>query len=219
MQPLSLEIRGVVDVATTQLRESILSGALTPGTLVTEALVSATFGIARPSAKAAIEKIVSEGLLERTAHRSARVRTLDAASVRDIYRTRQRLEGAALRELAAAGTAPAAAQTANDELRSLREAQSTAIVDPDLRFHLAIIDALSSPRMSAMYRGLLSEVRFCMTLVQGKQLLDAELIGEEHERILAALRAGESALAVELLRTHLARAEGLLVDALNEQSD
>lgn len=214
----ALEIRGVVDAAAEHLRESIISGSLPPGTAVTESLISEQYAIARPSAKAAIEKVVSEGLLERTAHRSARVRELDSASVRDIYRTRRHLEGAALRDLATRRLVPSDAEAANDEIRHLDPQHPAAIVQPDLRFHLAIVDALESPRMSAIYHGLASEVRFCMSQVQGRHLLETDLICAEHDGLLAALRSGDGEGAVELLRVHLQRAERRLIAALAEQN-
>lgn len=209
-----LRVRGVVDAAAERLREAVLRGQITPGTAITETLVATRFRIARPSAKAAIEKLTAEGLLERSANRSARVLTLDASSVTDIYQTRRRLEGAALRELADARTVPEQAQAANAQILALRDRHPSDVIDHDLAFHLAVIDALQSKRMSSLYRRILSEVRLCMAQVQGRQLLHTGLIGDEHSLILAALNAGNGRLAIEHLTVHLGRAERLLSAAL-----
>lgn len=213
-----LEIRGVVDAAAEKLRESVLQGDLSPGTVVTEALVSQTFNIARPSAKAAIEKLAAEGLLERTAHRSARVLTTDVATVRDIYQTRRRLEGAALRDLAALRLAPEPAEIANLRVIELSTHHPSEIIEHDLGFHLALIDALSSPRLSLLYRRILTEVQLCMAQVQGRKLLASNLIGDEHAQILDALKQGDAELAVALLTTHLGRAEELLTKAIEHDA-
>src|SRR5690349_9079066 len=127
-----LGIVGVVDAVTAQLRGRILSGEIRSGEPLTEAAVSQTFGVARPSAKAAIEQLVATGLLVRTAHRSARVVGIDADTVRDVYRTRVRLESAALRELAATGMVPDAARDANAEILAMPGGPDPATVDPDL---------------------------------------------------------------------------------------
>ncbi|GAB3599690.1 GntR family transcriptional regulator [Microbacterium tumbae] len=210
-----LGVVGVVDAVTRELRAGILSGEVHSGTALTEAKVSEAYGVARPSAKAAIEQLVASGLLVRTAHRSARVVAIDAEMVRDVYRTRTRLESAALRELAAAETGPSEAFAANAEILAMPAGPDPATVDPDLRFHTALIDAIGSERTSRMYRSVLDEVRLCMAQVQGRRLLDAAVIAAQHAAILAAVTAGEGERAATLLAEHLGSAEERLVAALS----
>lgn len=210
-----LGIVGVVDAVTAQLRGRILRGDIRSGTPLTEAAVSQTFGVARPSAKAAIEQLVAAGLLVRTAHRSARVVAIDPATVRDVYRTRARLESAALRDLAVTGTVPQAALDANAEILAMPPGPDPATVDPDLRFHTALIDALESERTGRMYRSVLDEVRLCMAQVQGRQLLDAAEIAAQHADILDAVASGDADRAAALLDAHLSSAEERLVAALD----
>ncbi|MCM3781252.1 GntR family transcriptional regulator [Microbacterium hydrocarbonoxydans] len=209
-----LGVVGVVDAVTHRLRDQILRGEIGADTALTEAKVSATFGVARPSAKAAIEQLVASGLLVRTAHRSARVVAIAPEMVRDVYRTRTRLESAALRELAQTRTVPDAARAANAELLAMPASADTATVDPDLRFHTALIDAVGSERTSRMYRSVLDEVRLCMTQVQGRRLLEAAAIARQHEAILDAVAAGDADRAAALLGDHLVAAEERLVEAL-----
>jgi len=211
-----LEIVGVVDAVTARLRTTILSGGIRPGVALTEAAVSQTFGVARPSAKAAIEQLVATGLLVRTAHRSARVVEIDPDTVRDVYRTRARLESAALRELAVSRTVPQAAREANAEILAMPAGPDPATVDPDLRFHTALIDALGSDRTARMYRSVIDEARLCMAQVQGRRLLDAAVIAAQHAEMLDAVQAGEGERAAQLLWTHLSSAEARLIDALDE---
>lgn len=212
----SLGVIGIVDAVTQRLRTGILTGEIAAGTALTEARVSAMFGVARPSAKAAIEQLVASGLLDRTAHRTARVVSIDADMVRDVYRTRVRLESAALRELAAGRTVPTTAADANAEILILPSGPSAASVDPDLRFHTALIDGVASERTSRMYRSVLDEVRLCMAQVQGRRLLDARDIAAQHAEILAAVAAGDGERAAVLLAAHLGSAEERLVEALGE---
>ncbi|MFB4349312.1 GntR family transcriptional regulator [Microbacterium sp. CR_7] len=209
-----LGVVGVVEAVTRRLRDQILGGEIGADTALTEAKVSASFGVARPSAKAAIEQLVASGLLVRTAHRSARVVAIDPEMVRDVYRTRTRLESAALRELAQKRTVPEAARAANAELLAMPAAADTATVVPDLRFHTALIDAVGSERTSRMYRSVLDEVRLCMTQVQGRRLLEAAEIAQQHAAILDAVAAGDADRAARLLGDHLGAAEGRLVEAL-----
>lgn len=213
----ALGIVGVVDAVTAQLRTRILGGEIRSGAPLTEAAVSQMFGVARPSAKAAIEQLVASGLLERTAHRSARVVGIDQETVRDVYRTRIRLESAALRELATRRAVPAAATAANAEILAMGPGPDPATVDPDLRFHTALIDALDSERTGRMYRSVLDEVRLCMAQVQDRRLLDAAAIAAQHAEMLAAVAAGEGQRAAEVLEGHLSSAEARLVEALGAE--
>lgn len=211
----ALGIVGVVDAVTLRLRGRILSGEIRSGAPLTEAAVSAAFGVARPSAKAAIEQLVASGLLVRTAHRSARVVGIDPETVRDVYRTRSRLESAALRELAITRTVPASALEANAEILAMPPGPDAATVDPDLRFHTALIDALGSDRTARMYRSVLDEARLCMAQVQGRRLLDAAVIAAQHAEMLEAVDAGEGDRAADLLAAHLSSAEERLVEAID----
>ncbi|MFK3679356.1 GntR family transcriptional regulator [Microbacterium sp. NPDC090218] len=210
-----LAIVGVVDAVTAQLRARILSGDIRSGAPLTEAAVSQTFGVARPSAKAAIEQLVAVGLLVRTAHRSARVVGIDSDTVRDVYRTRTRLESAALRELARTRTVPQAAVDANAEILAMPPGPDPATVDPDLRFHTALIDALESERTGRMYRSVIDEVRLCMAQVQGRRLLDGSEIAAQHADMLDAVASGRGQDAAALLEEHLSSAEERLVEALD----
>lgn len=89
-----------------------------------------------------------------------------------------------------------------------------ATVDPDLRFHTALIDALGSARTGRMYRSVLDEARMCMAQVQGRRLLEAGVIAAQHAEILDALAAGEAERATAVLGIHLSSAQERLVDAL-----
>ena len=137
--------------------------------------------------------------------------------VRDVYRTRTRLESAALRELAAIRAVPDAATAANAEILAMPPGPDPATVDPDLRFHTALIDGIRSARTSRMYGSVLDEVRLCMAQVQGRRLIAADVIGGQHAVILSAVSAGDGARAADLLAEHLGSAEERLIEALGER--
>lgn len=207
-------VTSVVDAVAQDLRRQLFRGQLTSDEPLTEAGVSAQYEVARPTAKAAIEKLVAEGLLVRGTHRSARVPLLDAEDARDIYRTRADIESVVLRRLAAARTVPDAARVANAEIAALGDASALDVVDPDMRFHTSLVDAVASPRLSRAYLSLASEVRLCMAQVQGNSLLSTDLIHAEHERLLRLIEAGDGDGVVALLERHLARARERLVGVL-----
>jgi len=201
--PARVSALSIVDALAADLRDRIFRGALTSEDPVTETEVARTYEVARPTAKAAIEKLVGEGLLQRGAHKTARVPVIGPDDVRDIYRTRQTLEADVLARLAQSRIVPDEARVANAEIATLEGHSTLAIVEPDMRFHTALVDAVGSPRTSRMYRSLVGEVRLCMVQVWGKQLLDRKAIHAEHQGILDAIDAGDPVLAVKRIDLHL----------------
>lgn len=207
-------VTSIVDAIAQDLRRQLFRGEIRHDEPLTEAGVSEQYEVARPTAKAAIEKLVAEGLLVRDAHRSARVPVLDAADARDIYRTRADVEAIVLRRLAGARTVPDEARRANAEIAALGDASALDVVDPDMRFHTSLVDAMGSPRLSRAYLSLASEVRLCMAQVQGNSLLSTALIHAEHAQLLELLEGGDGDGVVALLERPLARARERLVGLL-----
>jgi len=202
----------IVDAIATDLRTRILTGELTPEVLLTETQIGTSYDVARPTAKASIEKLVAEGLLVRGVHKTARVVDLGPESVRDIYLARAYLESEVLRRLARTRTVPEGAAEANRDIAAVGESVM-AVVEPDMRFHTSIIDAIGSERTSKMYRSLVSEVRLCMTRVQSLHLISTDLIRAEHQKLLELIEAGDGDGAALLLDEHLGRARERLVAA------
>ena len=215
---MPIRVVSVVDAVADELRALVLRGQLPGGTGLTEAEVATRYDVARPTAKAAIEKLVAESLLRRTNHKTARVVQLDADDVNDIYRTRGLLERGAVRQLARLRCTPAAAEAANREILAVGDGSSLAIIDPDMAFHTALVDAMESERTSRMYRALVSEVKLCMSQLQGQQLLSPTVIAADHQGILDRIGAGDSEGAVTALDEHLERARDRLARAVEASS-
>ncbi|WP_190264392.1 GntR family transcriptional regulator [Glutamicibacter nicotianae] len=209
-----LGVVSVVQVVIRSLRARIFSGELAPGTPLAEVDVAAQYEVARPTAKAALENLVASGLLTRNAHQTARVTLLSARDALDIYRTRSIIEAEAVRLLAAQREVPSEAREANAEITELVGASPIDIIDPDIRFHAALVQALGSRRTSAIYAQLTDEIRLCMTHVQDATLLSTKDIAAEHARLLQLISEGEAAAAAKVLEEHLRTASNKLAEHL-----
>jgi DNA-binding GntR family transcriptional regulator len=203
-----------VDAIATDLKSRIFSGELGSGHTLTETDVASSYEVARPTAKASIERLVAEGLLDRGTHKTARVVELGPDSVRDIYLARAYLESEVLRRLARTNEVPEAAVQANRDIATLQTGAPLDVIEPDMRFHTSLIDAVGNERISRMYRSLVGEVKLCMVRIQSLHLLDTALIQAEHQRILELIKAGEGDAAADLLDEHLGRARERLVAAM-----
>jgi DNA-binding GntR family transcriptional regulator len=190
------------------LRSAILVAEFAPGAVVTESAVALRHGVARPTAKLAIESLVAEGMLVRQAQRAARVPVLAAADVRDIYATRGILEAAAAEALAESGAVPPEAVAAQRRLAA--EATGPAILD-DIAFHRALAAGQSNARLARMHGLLMGEVELCIGQVQAHGLLARDVVVAQHQRILDAIVAGDPAAASRATREHLAASRDALL--------
>lgn len=213
--PIRLATQSVGDALVASLRERILSDGIHPGRPVTEASVAGEYEVSRQTAKAAIERLVGEGLLERTAHRSARVPLLDEARVLDLYFARGVIESKAYELLADRRHLSSQALLAHQAFRdSAHGSDVPAIVQADVEFHRALVDSLASERLSRAHDLIINEMRLCLAQVQTAQLLDAEEIADEHQGIVEAIQAGEATRAGRLGLEHLQHAECKLMEHL-----
>lgn len=210
---LPLKTTSLPEAVYEALRESIVTVQEAPGTLLTETAIALRYGVARPTAKAALERLVSEGLLDRRAHRAAQVPKLSRDDIADLYSSRVIMEEAALRNLADRGVVPSAALAVQRELREYARADDAApFVRADVTFHRALVTGQSSPRLARMHALIMGEIELCIGQVQSHRLLNATEVAEQHQGILDAVTAGDVDLAGRLTREHIEGARDRLLN-------
>jgi DNA-binding GntR family transcriptional regulator len=193
----------VVDGLATSLRERILSGELQPGVPVSEVDLSQEYGIARPTVRAAVQRLIHEGLLVRQPNRSPVVPLFTHEDIRDVYFARKPIEQEVLRVLAGRGEVPPAAVAQIAGLEALPDDASwNDVVEADLQFHLALLDAVGSPRLKRLFGLLDGEIRLCITQLQPSYDNPAQLAAE-HQELVDAIGAGDAAGAIALMDRHL----------------
>lgn len=215
----ALSVTRLPDAVYEALRESIVDGRDAPGTAITEQAIASRFGVARPTAKAALERLVAEGLLRRTAHKSARVPELTRADIIDLYDNRATVEVAALERLAGAiarGDAPipdaavTAQRTLTDALGAGTHA-SAPLARADIAFHRALVEGQPSPRLARLHALLMGEIELCTGQVQSHRLLALADVVDQHQSILDAVAAGDAERAATLTRAHIEGARDRLL--------
>jgi DNA-binding GntR family transcriptional regulator len=177
------------------LRESIVTVQDAPGSVLTETAVAARFGVARPTAKAAIERLVAEGLLVRRAHHAAAVPQLSRADIVDLYSSRAVIEEAALRGL---DTVPASALAAHREVLAYEGTDSAPFARADITFHRELV--------------LAGEIELCIGQVLSQRLLSPTEVAQQHQGILDAVASGDRDLAARLTREHIEGARDKLLE-------
>ncbi len=216
---IRLRTVSVVDAAADALREMILDGTLEPGTRLRETDFSHRLGIARHTFRAATQILINEGLLRRSPNRGVQLTVLDADDIVDIFTLRTALELEAIRLVVGAGEEIPAAERAVEQFNTLGDDASwRTVVDLDMDFHRAIIDATGSDRISRAYAGVQSEILLCMAQLRPHYDRPAD-VAAEHRELLDALRGGDPDSADVLFRRHLDEATQNLTNALNAREE
>ena len=180
------------------LREAILSGAFAPGEWLRQEALAEAIGVSRIPVRTALLQLESEGLVTFHPHRGARVRTLSAAQIDEIYRLRMLLEPYALR-LSMARMTP-------DRLGRLKalaaeldaEEEGSDLVDTRVRFYREAYDVVNNPLLVEMIEELRGHV--------GRYLLGFRVHGshrQTHSTLLEYLESGNLPAAESWLHSHL----------------
>lgn len=210
-------------VASSISRE-IAQGRLKPGDqLPTEQALATTFGVSRNVVREAIARLRSEGRIWSQQGRgafvadatNATVLTIDyetlqrADSFRNLFELRGMLE-VQIAALAATRRSDADIAAMEEALDGMRTAPygSVAWLKNDLGFHRAVAEATQNPYMGQFLVFVSERVRESILAAGNQQKSDdmARTTLGEHERILAAIKAGDAKGASAAMTRHLAGA-------------
>lgn len=191
VNPQRLETVSVVAAAVDRLRDSLFSGEFAAGQELKDTQIAEAYGIARPTARLAVQQLIAEGMLIRPPGFSARVRSFDPGEVRDIYGVRRLIELSALRQIRESARPLGGVEEALREFKSLHRVETdwTSIARADVRFHAAVVDAAGSARLSAFFGGIASETRLLIALLK-EQYSGGESLYREHEELFTMLGDG-----------------------------
>ncbi|WP_370325557.1 GntR family transcriptional regulator [Euzebya sp.] len=197
-----------------RITEAIMSGSVESGSRLDEAQLATRLGVSRGPIREALQRLVAQGLLVSHRGRGTFVATLDLEDVIDVYRCRAVTEGAAIRLLMAAGDADAIAvlEDAVDRLaEAARGGEWHEITEVDLRFHESLVAAAGSKRLVRMFSTLLVETRMCLIRLRTAYPVPEHIV-PQHRHLVAAIKEGDEARALELVQEHMDRAVALQVD-------
>lgn len=118
------------------LRDRILTGEFRGGEPVSETGIAAEYGVARPTARSALDRLVVDSLLVRQAHASLRVREVSKDDLRELVEILEFLEHRAVFRLT----------TLDADLRGLRDAVNSSVHN-----FLDVLVAVSGSESSARF--------------------------------------------------------------------
>jgi DNA-binding GntR family transcriptional regulator len=205
-----------------QLREAVMSGALSQGAQVGEVNLAAQFGVSRGPVREAMQRLVQEGLLRSVPHRGIFVVELTDADVRDIYDARQAVESAAMLAIMRRTDVQKAARRLDTAVSRMAAAaergDAAALSRGDLAFHELLVALSGSARLQRMASTLLVEARMCLAALTDTYVAPVRLV-DEHSEIVAAIRSGDTSRALAILDEHMRDAVGRLTSTPDTAED
>lgn len=195
------------------LRRAILRGALPPGAPIKERDHAAELGVSRTPMREAIRQLAKEGLVDLRPARSPIVTRLSPREVAD--------QVAVLLALETLAAELACAHASEDDLRDLHaihdrigalydQADPLDLFEIDMAFHSAIARASQNRALAETHHGYLARL-WRVRFLSARQARNRARVVAQHEAILAALTARDTAAARQAVAAHLGNlAENIL---------
>lgn len=201
------------------IRDMIIEGELTPGPRISERALCDRFGVSRTPLREALKVLASEGLVELTPNRGARVIPLTEQDAEDMFEVMGTLEGLA---------GELATQQITDEqiaeLKALHYQMALHHARRELmpyfrlnqEIHRKIFEIGRNKTLISVYRGLAGRIRRPRYLANISPARWAEAL-KEHEAILAALEARNGQVLGGILKDHLRKTCDVVKQALRDE--
>jgi DNA-binding GntR family transcriptional regulator len=193
------------DRAYEAVKQLIVSLQLPPGSVIEEALLRQHVEVGRTPLREALYRLADLGLVVVAPHRGFFVAEIVATDLQQLTELRLLLEGTAAR-LATERAGPALASELRAVLRPTRPAidthDLTSLITIDLNFHGLIARASGNRYLEdALHRHYLMMLRFWyLSFDRAGHLPD---VMREHQRIVDAIEARDSAGAEAAMRSHV----------------
>ncbi|HWL83790.1 MAG TPA: GntR family transcriptional regulator [Roseomonas sp.] len=202
------------------IRKDILSGALLPGERLRVAELSARYGVSHIPVRDALRQLEGDRLVIIESHKGAVLRGVNRKFVADMHDTRAAIEALLVRNATLKAT-----EAELDELARLADDYEAAaaqrlvpnMVEANLRFHRFIARVADNPEAAAILdRGWELVIAIRNRFGFGENRV-AEII-QQHRQMVAAIRARDPALAVEMAQIHCESAKNDLLVRMDQEA-
>jgi DNA-binding GntR family transcriptional regulator len=206
MAALSLSPRALYEEVAELLRQRIFKRELEPGSWIDELKIAEAYGISRTPLREALKVLAAEGLVTMKVRRGAYVTEVSERDLADVYHLLGLLESDAASVVATTATEPQieALKILHQELESCAmpgKQNRVRFFEINERFHMMLLEHANNRWRNQM----VADLRKVMKLNRHNSLLKSGRMDEslkEHRALMAAILAGDSALAMQRMREH-----------------
>ena len=187
------------------LRQAIVDGVLPPGARLPEQDLAAHMGVSRVPLREAFRMLAGEGLVTIQPHRGAVVSERSDAELRELFSVRAMFEAHAVRSLAGArpqDTLAALETMVTDMKSAVRAKKFDEYSRQAARFHDLMVAECGNSLLARLYDQIRTNLRRYQALMSELPESPAKSI-REHEKILAAIRAGDADSAARAAQMHI----------------
>lgn len=190
----------VADQVYRHLRQAILAEDIPAGARLRETEIAAALRVSRTPVREAISRLIGDWLVREVTTGGVQVTDL-TSEITEIYYIREALELCAAR-LAAARITPKQLEKLDQLVKNAQYASFKERVQINQEFHLTLAEASGSQRLVSMIRSF-REYFLSRRWISRQNSKMAQRALNDHEKIVAALRAGSPERVEKLLRNHL----------------
>jgi DNA-binding GntR family transcriptional regulator len=210
------EFHTLEDYAHHALKQAILSQQLAPGEEVTLQSLEEALGVSRTPIRQAVRRLAASGFISMLPHTTLRVRELDVAEARELYRIRRPLEVIAVAQAIERRTDEDVAlleEALSASERAYEAAEPWEIITANRMLHRRLYAPCAMPILLGVIEDLSDRCeRYRWTEIVA-QATAAES-RRQHRDLVAAARDRDARLAETLVERHLDLAEQTVVAAL-----
>jgi DNA-binding GntR family transcriptional regulator len=189
-----------------ELKDRILSGALPPGTLLSERQLAHSLRMSKTPVHAALERLEGEGLVTVAAQQGIMVRAIPPQEIADHYEIREALETFVVSRLAGRLTAEQTRRL-KDNLRehrkAVRQGDGAGNIRLDSEFHLLLCEFHGNQEITRAMGQIRDKIRGVIRHISTRIPERMKVSLAEHEAIASALLEGDGPAATERMATHL----------------
>ncbi|MFG1465035.1 GntR family transcriptional regulator [Xanthobacter sp. DSM 24535] len=211
--------RSLDKAAADALREAIVSGQVRPGARLTEVELATQFDLSRGTIRAALQRLMAEGLIVQRPYAGWEVASLTSHDAWELYTLRASLEGLAARLAAQHADRHSRMEAAFEALKSaVNSGSGRDINEADLALHKAMVSLAGHRRLAGQYDLVEQQVRMYMAS-SNAILPERGMVIANHAPLVAAVTDGDPDVAEQFARIHSTSSGEILVRHLREQEE
>ncbi len=191
---------------TSEIRDKVISGVLSPGEHIVETRLGEELGVSRGTIRESLRPLEAEGLVVSDGRGHLLVRKLSAAEVLEVFEVREIHEILAAKKLAARSDRVAIADELRSALEPLRDESLPFAeqIEIDVAFHSRLCELTDHETLMTSWRRLVGQIEMVI-IAAGPARASNRMRYADHERLVAAIESGDESRVEDEFKTHMAK--------------